>query len=81
MNVKRFVEALPSTAEYHAYVLRVWRESEIAPWRYSLQLTDGGERRGFATLDQLAAYLHQCSSVEPSPIDRGRDRSDHTPER
>ncbi len=76
MNVKQMIEIGPSTAEYHAYVLRQWRESATAPWRYSLQCAEGGERHGFASLEHLVAYLHQCPPLDPSPTDHRHDAAD-----
>jgi hypothetical protein len=47
---------------YHAYLLRCWQEpgaqSDVtAMWRFSLENTRSGERRGFAGLAALVAYL------------------------
>lgn len=43
--------------DYHAYLLRLWREDADAPWRCSLQAADGTQRLGFADMAQLVAYL------------------------
>jgi hypothetical protein len=39
------------------YVLRLWRESEDAPWQAMLRPADGEPRLGFASLEQLAIFL------------------------
>lgn len=46
-----------TTQNYHAFLLRLWRENATAPWRCSLQATDAVERLGFADLHQLVTYL------------------------
>jgi hypothetical protein len=42
---------------YHAYLLRLWRENEMAPWRLTLQDSQTGERIGFADLGKLTNFL------------------------
>jgi hypothetical protein len=47
-------------ARYQAYLLRVWAEPAAgsAPiWRFSLQAAGSQERRGFAELGDLLAFL------------------------
>lgn len=50
----------PSTepANYHAYLLRIWRE-EGEEWRVSLQSTRTGERVGFADLHTAVQFVEQ----------------------
>lgn len=40
---------------YTAYLLRCWLEGTT--WRYSLEEVGAGKRQGFATLDELVAFL------------------------
>ena len=52
---------------YMAYLLRLWQadEGENAPWRASLQSPQSGERRGFADLAELFAFLEKvCHTSE-----------------
>jgi hypothetical protein len=42
-------------AAYTTYILRCWQEG--SSWRYSLEEVGGGERHGFASLDELIAFL------------------------
>ena len=42
---------------YHAYLIRFWREDDGSPWRGELVLPQTGEKRYFATADQLFAFL------------------------
>ena len=42
---------------YQAFLLRLWRETAVAPWRYLLQGVPDGQRRGFASLESLFSYL------------------------
>ena len=45
--------------EYQSYLLRLWRTSsrEKPTWRASLESAQTGERRGFADLASLFAFL------------------------
>lgn len=45
--------------DYTSYLLRMWRVHTAGQsvWRASLQSTENGEHQGFATLDQLFAFL------------------------
>jgi hypothetical protein len=49
---------------YHAYLLRVWRTAD-ARWRASLEDARTGERRVFATLALLVAFLENPSDSRP----------------
>lgn len=44
---------------YHAYLIRLWRESDHDPWRVTLEDVHTGERIGFAGLDRLLVRLRQ----------------------
>jgi hypothetical protein len=56
--------------DYLSYLLRLWRvhspdSSDEAPvWRASLEDAGTGERVGFASLDDLLAYLHRQTDAE-----------------
>ena len=59
-------------ADYHAYLLRVWREGTHTPWRASLQSTATERVYQFATLEALFAFLdvrmtdgERILSIEP----------------
>ena len=47
----------PIPADYHAGLMRLWRDGPGGPWHASLQDAEGGERIGFADLERLLAYL------------------------
>ena len=47
----------PKGTAYHAWLLRFWRETPYAPWRIALENIVTGERKGFADLNALVAYL------------------------
>jgi len=51
---RRAVKSTP----YFAYLLRFWREPGSG-WRFSLQDPHSGARRGFATLEELVAFLER----------------------
>ncbi len=46
---------------YHAYLLRLWRtgDGDSAVWRVLLEDPHTGERRGFADLNSLIAFLQE----------------------
>ena len=44
---------------YHAYLIRLWRDDEQQPWRAELVSPHSGEARHFATPEQAYAYLQQ----------------------
>ncbi len=57
-------------SDYVAYLLRLWRSETDgeAVWRASIESPRTGERRGFASLDQLFEFLReqtQCASAQP----------------
>jgi len=47
--------------DYLSYLLRLWRVSdeEKAIWRASLESSHTGERKGFASLDDLFTFLEK----------------------
>ena len=51
---------------YHTFVLNLWEEVGAAPaWRCSLEHPLTGERRGFKTVDELAAFLKEWTQKPP----------------
>lgn len=46
------------TTDYHAYLLRIWREEEGC-WRVSLQSTRTRERFGFADLHAAVQFMER----------------------
>jgi hypothetical protein len=58
---------------YESYLLRLWESDEAGQliWRASLESTDTGERRGFADLVSLFAYLETvCQALPPDEAER-----------
>lgn len=56
------------TQRYRAYLLRLWQtgEGEMAVWRALLEDPRTGERRGFADLASLFAFLNEaCREARP----------------
>ena len=47
---------------YQAFLLRIWREHDAAPWRASLDNPQLGKRKNFASLADLMAFLHQSTN-------------------
>ena len=60
-------------ARYLSYLLRLWQVQgkEGWIWRASLEHASTGERRGFAGLVELIAFLEQ----ETAPIDEAEPRA------
>jgi hypothetical protein len=54
---------------YLSFLLRLWRAPGGVgqPWRASLEDTLTGQRRGFADLEALVAYLHEQIEGESAP--------------
>lgn len=44
---------------YHAYLIRFWREDARFPWRAELESPHTGEQRRFASPEQLFAFVQQ----------------------
>jgi hypothetical protein len=49
---------------YHAYLLRLWQETEQSPWRLSLQTAATGEQHCFADLNELLNFLSELIDEE-----------------
>ena len=66
---------------YLAYLLRLWQveAKEDAPWRASVESPQTGERRGFASLSELLAFLENeigqavQAQVVAGRVERGGD--------
>lgn len=62
-----------SERRYESYLLRLWESDEAGQliWRASLESADTGERRGFADLASLFAYLQTvCQPLPPESDER-----------
>lgn len=57
---------------YHAYLIRLWREDEQQPWRAELVSPQSGAARRFATPQQAYAYLQQ-------KLEQEREREEEVP--
>ena len=55
----------PAQTDYHAGLLRLWREGASGAWRASLQDAESGQRIGFADLERLFAYLRRLTDGTP----------------
>jgi hypothetical protein len=60
---------------YRAYLLRLWwaNHNGQAGWRASLEEPHTGVRHGFATLDQLFAFLKEQVDNSPNNADAPSD--------
>ena len=64
------------TPDYHAYMLRFWREGEGQVWRATLEDPHSGRRMSFASLSLLAAFLEKQTGQ-----DSGRPEATTSPAR
>jgi hypothetical protein len=51
---------------YQAYLLRLWRPKETAPWRATLVGVEDGEQRHFPDLHSFSAHLLKETQTEPA---------------
>ncbi len=56
----------PPLPYYQSYLLRVWPEPPDGPWRASLENVANGEKRAFAKLEDLIAFLIVAETVQPT---------------
>jgi hypothetical protein len=56
-----------SSDNYHAWVLRFWRENPQGSWRIALESVSTGERQGFSDLESLFRHL-QTHFIFDQPI-------------
>lgn len=75
---------LAADANYHAYLLRLWRESPSSSWRAMLQDVATGERHGFAGLVTLWSFLRAeieeltpCSGEPAPPVGKPHKEEHH----
>ena len=70
---------------YISYLLRLWRTEsrEKSLWHASLESASTGERRGFAGLEDLVAFLQEQTDSPPAPVEgrehRGEGGDDTNP--
>lgn len=48
---------------YHAYLLRLWRDDDDAPWRASLQEAQAGHIHHFPTINHLIQFVNQQTAL------------------
>jgi hypothetical protein len=46
-------------SDYHAYLIRLWRDDKQQPWRAELVSPHTGEAQRFASSEQLFTYVQQ----------------------
>lgn len=54
-------------SSYQAYLLRIWREDELSPWRASTKEVQSGNQQHFANLSELFEFL--ISQTEEKNLD------------
>ena len=58
---------------YYSYLLRMWQvpTNEQHTWRIQLENVQSGEKHGFASLEELLAYLRQVTTQEEKMTGEG----------
>ncbi len=67
--LQRMLQRSRGSPRYYLFILTVWEEEhspQAATWRYSLEQSQTGERRGFKNLEELMAYLAAWTQKPPS---------------
>lgn len=54
------------TNQTHTFVLRIWRETAVAHWRFTLQSTQPDDKRHFTSLQALVAHLETVLTPDNS---------------
>lgn len=57
------------TADYHAFLLRFWREDQLTGWRALLEDPHTGRSFGFSSMKQLYEFLEEQTSGGLSETD------------
>ena len=53
---------------YHAYLIRFWRDDDHQPWRVALVMPQTGEKRSFASVAQALTFItDQLTNKETKP--------------
>lgn len=55
---------MKKSLNYFSFLLRLWRESDSAPWRASLEDPHTGQRRNFARLQDLFQAIEEETSKQ-----------------
>lgn len=67
---------------YHLFILTLWEEDhplqEPAHWRYSLEESRTGVRKGFRNLEALAAYLAAWAQKPPTADELAAPNADQS---
>jgi hypothetical protein len=56
------------SADYKAFLLRVWREDDLSGWRALLEDPHTGQSIGFSSMQMLYEYLEENTSNSQSNI-------------
>ncbi len=54
-------------SDYHAYLIRLWRDDRQAPWRAELVSPSGGDTRRFASPEQFFRYVQEQIEIDQTP--------------
>ena len=48
-----------SSRKYHSYLLRIWREDDLTPWRIQIENPHTHEVIGFQNIEKLVCFLNE----------------------
>lgn len=64
---------------YRSFMLRLWIEqTDGNKWRYSLEDTQTGKRKGFASINKLKAYLDEITNDAPDSSKDTNEPKNHS---
>ena len=67
---------MKQSTNYRAYLLRLWRERPKGPWRASLEEAQSREKRNFANVESLMAFIETQTTYVPTASAEGGDSQD-----
>jgi hypothetical protein len=59
----------PTHDNYHAFLVRLWRDSSRSAWRASLQDAVTGQRKAFSGIEGLIGFLLDQVGGSDAPAD------------
>lgn len=57
----------PSSSNYHAFLVRLWRDGSQAAWRASVQDAVTSQRQTFSTVEGLISFLLDQANMPGDP--------------
>jgi hypothetical protein len=61
---------MKDTADYQAFLLRVWREDDLSGWRAVLEDPHTGQSIGFSSMKQVYEFLEERTRGDERDVKR-----------